>query len=120
MVKLPRRMGFLPGTEEASEAEDSHRGEYLNPGIAQPAQLDFDGAMDLARSIPTLSRTGPDAEANKPVQPEPEVPGLSRCLASEFKDRMAHIYHKDDVIGYWDKHKRPPAMPFSLAETGSR
>jgi serine/threonine protein kinase len=128
VVKLPRRMGsFLPSIEETSEAEDSQRGSYISPEIGQPAQSDLDGAMyslDIsdtspARSIPTFSLTGPDAEANEPIQPEPEVPGPSRCLASEFKDRMDHIYHEDDVLGYWDTHKRPPEMPFGFAGTGS-
>ena len=147
VVKLPRRLGtgFPKGSSlpaivetteaaEATEAEKTRADSFLGDDSGQTARSDLSRAMNhLSLSdaspianLPRFTLTTPESDAlqepaqhQDPVQPEPEVPGPERCLASAFSVRMDDIWSEDDIVGYWDTHKDRLRVPLGLASPSS-
>ncbi|KAF1924144.1 uncharacterized protein M421DRAFT_8979 [Didymella exigua CBS 183.55] len=127
VVKLPRRMGsFRPSPEDTDQ---SRTDSFLEPKVPQDLRSDLNQALENAHlsepsalnGLPTFTITEPEPTSDldknhtrEPVQPEPELPGHSRCLASDFYEAMDGIHTEDDVIGFWETHPERDRTPLLL------
>lgn len=130
VVKLPRRMGSYGPSPV--DTDRSRKDSFHGPEVLQDLRLDLNQARGhailsetpTASVLPTFTLTEPERtpiqdniQAREPAQPEPELPGHSRCLATHFYDAMDRIFTEDDTIGFWETFPEQNRTPLILNDS---